>query len=232
MLGTNTMKSLLFPKLRFEKTVNIKGFGWEKDTVVYTLDWTRCDQQKEKLFNNWKFEHHPDVNVWYVNTLPEPYDTLVKNFQFIIDGKYLREINRNSHNAFYEWNLQRSFDTVIREICLKPAISYTEVAFKLVADCLYDPNTNYYERNDTLNLIASKLLLYKFWAHQTGRGLLWERAEFDKLDDIRINIGNKTDKQYKKETYDELEKFHNIFKKHEEEFDNSIKNIYNKIEEK
>lgn len=216
MLGTNTTKSLLFPKLKFQKNVNIKGNGWEKDAIIYILDWTKCDEQKERLFNNWKSNHYPDKNIWYVSTLPKPYDALVKNFQFIIDGKYLREINRNSHNAFYEWNFQRSFDTVIREMCLEPAISFAQVAFRLLGDCLYNSETNYYERDNILRLIAPRIMLYKFWAHQTGRGLLKRHSLFDMFNDSHYIFNN------------EIIKLNQIFDAHEEEFNKSIDDIYDK----
>lgn len=213
MLGINTTKSLLFPKLRFQKTVNIKGVGWEKDVNVYSLDWTKCDEQKERLFNNWKSTYYSDKDIWYIPTLPNPYDILVKNFQFIIDGKYLREINRNSYNAFYEWNFQRNFDTIIREMCLEPAFSFVQVAFRLLGDCLYNSETNYYERDNILRLIAPKLMLYKFWSHQTGRGLLKKLSLFD------------TFKESKYSSNDEIIKLSKIFELHEEEFNKSIANI-------
>lgn len=216
MLGTNTSKSLLFPKLKFQKKVNIHGTGWDKDTVIYTLDWSKTDEQKERLFNSWKTNNHPDKKVWYVSTLPEPYDTLIKNLQFTIDGKYLREINRMSHNAFYEWNMQRSFDTMIREMCLEPAISFAQVAFRLLGDCIYNSDTNYYERDSTLRLIVPHLMLYKFWAHQTGRGLLREHSMFSKLE-------NKP--KLKKETEEELIKLYSILSIHEEEFNKSVSAI-------
>ena len=137
MLGTNTKSSLLFPKLRFQKMTEISGQGWNKEIAIYSLDWKWVDAQKEKLFNIWKENHHPDKRVWYVQPLPDPYNSLVNDLRFAIDGKYLREINRTAHNAYFEWNLQRSFDTVIRELCLEPAISYTQVTFRLLTDCLY-----------------------------------------------------------------------------------------------
>ncbi len=226
MLGTNTSKSLLFPKLRFETSINIKGNGWDKDTTVYKLDWKWTDEQKEKSFNNWKTTYHKDKNIWYVRTLPEKYDNLINNFRFVLDGKYLREINRTSHNAFFEWNLQRSFDTSIREMCLEPAISYTQVAFRLLSDCLYNAETNYYERDYAIRTIAPHLLLYKFWAHQTGRGIIRDHSLFSKLDwyisEKNPNYNNNKDKVGVVEKINEL---YVDFKNHEIEFDKSISDI-------
>ena len=54
-------------------------------------------------------------------------------------------------------------------------------ALWLLADCAYDPENKYYIKTPT-KIILPHAMAWKFWQHQTGRGLLWGKARMDDLD--------------------------------------------------
>lgn len=72
-------------------------------------------------------------------------------------------------------------NTMIREVCLRPAIEFVWCSFYLLCDCVYDKETNYFCRKDRTK-ISRYILSYRFWCHQTGRGLLEDHAHFEKLE--------------------------------------------------
>jgi len=173
------LHSLHFPTLFRQGETTFKSWSSdnpEKSTTIYKLDWTRIDQIKKDLFDDTK----KTSNEVFPGTLPNPYDPWVKNLQFTIPGQYLDEIRRCSRMAIIEWNTERHFDTMICDICLAPADAYAYVAFRLLADCLFDPEANYFYRGDN-KVIVPQTLLYKFWSFQTGRGLIKDHARFDKI---------------------------------------------------
>lgn len=114
------------------------------------------------------------------HALPEPYEQQVQDLVFELNGRqadsYIEEIQRVRNNAIYEWGLQRGrFDTSIREMCLEPAITFTQVYFKLLWDCVADKT-----------LWRSQLwlryaLIYKMWLGQTGGGCVFRNAGLHEL---------------------------------------------------
>jgi len=171
--------SLLFPSLVRQGETTFRSWSsdlQDKTTTVYKLDWTKLDELKKEQF----LDKAPCSDTRFPGTLPESYDTWIKSLQFTIPTHYLDEIRRCTRMALIEWNTERRFDTMIREICLIPAEAYAYVAFRLLADCLYDPDTNYFYRKED-KIIVPQALLYKFWAFQTGRGLIKDHARFEKI---------------------------------------------------
>jgi hypothetical protein len=156
--------SLIFPQLVFEKETSFKAWG-QKNTAIYRLDWsfkeTQCDHDK----------HVP---------LPAQYDQMLKEQRFALPPNYLRQIRTSSNDAVTGWNADYPFDTMVREICLEPAMAHARVAFRLMADCLYDDQANKWDRRPSTYLIFH-LLMLKFWTNQTGAGLVHERAEITRL---------------------------------------------------
>ncbi len=102
--------------------------------------------------------------------MPEELDKEVKDYVFALDSGYLSEIRRCSQQGVQEWNVPRPFDTIIREMCLEVPQSYIKVAFSLLSDCILNEKTGYWDHSDRRE--SACLMLYKFWCHQTGRGLL------------------------------------------------------------
>lgn len=165
-------KDELIPKgkAKYEKT------NRPKKVSIYRLDWKSFDailkdrQQKRKKLKSQIYE----------KALPEQYECLLENALFALDNDYIQEIQRNCKQAVIEWNTERSFDTIIREICLEPAIAHIRVAFKLLGDCLYDPDTKYFWHKPSQYFIP-KAMIYKFWRHQTGGALPQHHAQLNKL---------------------------------------------------
>ena len=177
--------SIHFPSLLRVGETQFKS--WQEtgmSTTLYRLDWSRLDSEREQHWVKKLSERHTSDQTFiladYPGSLPEPYDLWVKSLIFSIPSRYLDEIRRVSRMAAIEWATERHFDTMIRDICLSPAIAYVYVGFRLLADCLYDAKTNYFYRGEN-KIIAPQALLYKFWAGQTGRGCVRDHAAFRKI---------------------------------------------------
>lgn len=151
----------------------------KKQIPGYVLDWKELDDWKRRKQEAWAKQYHPDKNIPYVPTLPKEYDEWVYGLKFAIPNSYLHEIRRNARRAAEEWSLRRPFDTVIRECCLRPAVSHAYVTFMLVADCIYDEEKQYYDRQCKP---ARHILPYKFWVYQTGLGLVWRHSLGEMVD--------------------------------------------------
>jgi hypothetical protein len=184
---------LRFPRLDFVRDVEFSGSGGRtgsKTIALYKLNWSEFDHYQEEKWKEWKTKSWPDSDITYSYKFPGEYEDMLHNLTFAIPKAYLTEIRRMTQQAVIEWGMERGFDTVIREMCLRPAIKFVECAFKLIEDCLYDPVTNYYSRGPERRIISS-LMLYRFWQHQTGRGLVEDRAEFDILENLSQRVLDK-----------------------------------------
>lgn len=204
MLGISS--SLYFPRFRYLNRVyfnkrdrSASNLKLTDGIALYSLDWTPKDQACEEYHQKWLQEHWNKCKIPFMPSLPEKYDTWIKSLTFAISHSYMNEITRNTRRGFEEWNIQRSFDTNIREYCLKPAIWHIYIAFYLISDCVYDPESNYYSRNYNENILIPHCLAYKFWAHQTGRGCIAEHADFDALKFQLRFLGNENNRLYDSE---------------------------------
>lgn len=172
---------LIFPTLKHEGEVSFdKGnrTGARKNTSIFSLDWSKKEPKlQETIPNAMKHITFKD--------LPDKWDEYVKSRIFAIPVNYLDEIHHHSQQAASEWNRSPlSFDTMMRDICISPAKGHVTAAFKLLWDCVYDVETEYYSRNFLDQLTLDHLMIYKFWSGQTGRGLLWKNAEMDEIEFI------------------------------------------------
>jgi len=181
---------LRFPRLDFVRDVEFTHANRQagKTVALFRLDWSEKDRFHEEHWTKWKALSCPDIKLEFAGKFPEEYETLLQGARFAIPQNYLNEIHRMTQMAVTEWNTERSFDTVIREMCLEPAQKFVECSFELIGDCIYDASTNYYKRGAQKHIITS-LMLYRFWQYQTGRGLLEERAQFDWLEKLRERAG-------------------------------------------
>lgn len=146
----NNTSKLFFPKIEFEKSVEINhNSGDNKIVNLYYLDWNH----KEKKCNNGESE------------LPFRYEEKIKNLRFAISDGYLREIRRTSWASVEELNMMRAVDSTMRYLYLKPTVAYVSVAFRLLSDSIFDIDTSFYYRQSD-KIILPHLLLYKFWINQ------------------------------------------------------------------
>jgi len=146
----NNKNKLFFPKIVFEKSIELKHNTSEIKIInLYYLDWTN----KEKKCNNGNIE------------LPMEYEDVIKQLRYAITDDYLDEIRRVSWLSINEFNVIRKLDSSMKKIYLKPAVAYITTAFTLLGDCAFDLNTNFYYRG-AYKVILKNLLLYKFWKNQ------------------------------------------------------------------
>jgi len=118
----------------------------DKDGPNYKLDWSGFHQ------------------------LPKPYEQQIQSLSFFLNESYLEEIVRVRKNAIHEWG----FDTSIREICLEPAITFSQIYFKLLWDRVMVESLQYQHW-------LQNALMYKMWIGQTGGGCIFDNADMHKL---------------------------------------------------
>ena len=180
--------SLDFPRLVYVTSTEFKKntlTGAKGETSVFKLDWDSFDERGKEKHKKWNKQCWPDLNVEFVYQFPEEYEKILKEMQFAIPSSYMIEIKRQVWQSRSEWSYVKDlhFDTSIRESCLAPSISHTRTAFYLLADCAYDKETNYYDRRHQ-KILYQYLMLYRFWQHQTGRGMIGIHSGFDRLEKI------------------------------------------------
>lgn len=177
---------LLFPRLRRlgECHVVHKANPAEQPPSqrgLYQLDWMQCDAIKLDDHVKWVNDHHEGKDIPFVPTLPKIIDETVCNQLFALNGEYLRAIRSHTRMARDVWNLGLSMDTMARDRALSPTAALVWSALWLLADCAYDPETQYYIRTAT-KIILPYAMAWKFWQYQTGRGLIWRKAKLHKLE--------------------------------------------------
>ncbi len=229
---------LLFPSLVYQKDFTIKYYppfkgenggetprtgkpSWTKKVRLYKLDWKKVELRKEEHHKKWNKEYWPDIEVPYVNTLPEELDEEVESYVFALDRGYSDEIRRCSQQGVQEWNISRPFDTIIREMCLDVPQSYVKVAFSLLSDCIFDEGRGYWDRGNRRD--SACIMLYKFWCHQSGRGLLFDRS----------HSGWQSEYDWQKkwtekgsEAMERVEKINSLLKDNSKKMDESMSKIY------
>lgn len=171
---------LYFPLLKRVGETTFKAHSdVSRSTGLYVLNWAELDRiRKERYEKRTKIEVGQQLPP-FPGTLPKKY-SWVEDIRFALPRHYLDQIRQSTRQAMDIWGREYGFDTMIREICLEPAISHSYVAFRLLADCVYDEKTNYWSRDDS-KFIVPQALLYKFWSFQTGRGLVRDHAKFNKI---------------------------------------------------
>ena len=183
----------------------------DMDSNIYKLDWSKEKFNSFRYFKLNQNDEHTHV-VLHENeafpSLPEPYDSEVKNLRFKINSDYMTEIQNQSMTALVEWSKYRPFDTMIREICLEPAIANVWVAFSLLADCIVDENSKWLRSHR--KIIYKHAMSYKFWFHQTGRGLVWDKARLGAFDSF--NKLTKEEFAFISDLKDHLHEFDKIIK--------------------
>lgn len=211
-------ESLVFPKLRFIEKVELgQGDSKPKEVPLYSLDWTYKETRCLERHLKWNMENWPNIHIPFKPDLPEIYDSYVKSLVFAIPGSYHSEIVRNARRGLEEWDVKRKFDTVVRDNCLGPAIEHIYVAFYLLSDCIYDRSAKYFDRNPN-SILARYCLPYKFWSHQTGRGVRRNHARIHNLEGL-IEQGANLDKPA-------LETFLKLLNSYEDDFDQAYLPIY------
>jgi len=203
-----SLNRLLFPQFIFQEEVTLR----DSKIPLYKLNWDEIDKiRRERYIKDIPDDviNAPVDNLYPFTTLPAPYNKWVKDMLFVIPSKYMEEIRRNARIGIIEWSQVRPFDTMIREICLEPAKQYIYVAFRLIVDCMYNKDTQYYYRGPD-KAYATQALLYKFWSLQTGSGLIKDNAQFRRIE------GYKNEKGDWWAPRPEIEKFIEVIKGHEQ----------------
>lgn len=121
-------------------------------------------------------KRHPNFHLAHSYSLPPQYEKMVDEALFAIPPRAMKTINFLLLEAVTHWEnpFYDSFDTAISEGLLKVSKTFIERAFFLMFDYIYDPETQYYRRNENHELdkdTLKDLCLYTFWRGRTGCGL-------------------------------------------------------------
>ena len=224
MLGSRSRYSLRFPRLVHLREA--KNFRSERSMSIYKLDWSKMEESLKENHECQRREVNPAPQARtyhdFFPALPDKYMKWVDDLQFALSSGYRREIVRTSNAALNEWSIERPFDTCIREYCLRPSHQFVNVAFRLLEDSIYDSEKNYFDRSDR-KYTAKNLMLYRFWFHQTGWGLIWERSELNEKQTI---LNHKIWKGWETSYSGEVERIYqeliDDMKEHEENFKKHI----------
>lgn len=174
----------VFPRLIQLGDVNFKSWSSRDKTPLYKLDWDAHDEIINEHHQTWNRKCWPAKELPITINFPEPWESKLKGYRYAIPHEYMDAIHESTMKAELEWNQERHFDTNIREMCLKPGISFIEVAFRLLSDCLYSEETNYFLRDPNKWSIGVTLHLIRFWQHQTGSGLVLNHSRFHEVESL------------------------------------------------
>jgi hypothetical protein len=121
------------------------------------LDWATVDRIKEE-----RWTEHP-----FPGTLPASLKNTIENQLYAIPENFLKEIRLCSLKAAEEIGTRGLVASRPNSLPppTTPAISFILNAFNILADCVYDPDTNYFSRSN-IKYVLAYILAFKFWAHQ------------------------------------------------------------------
>ena len=156
-------KYLLFPSLKFQKTVSFKNH--DEQIRVYTIDWATIDRIKEERWAELINCFPPPYP--FPDTLPASLKNIINDQLYAIPGSFLKEIRLCSLKAAEEIGTGdlAAFRPNPLPPPMIPAVSFILNAFNILADCVYDSDTNYFSRSN-IKYILANILAYKFWAFQ------------------------------------------------------------------
>lgn len=170
-----------FPQLLFKEEICFPTNS--SKAPLYKLDWSKFDTHNSQELSKWNQLYKPEIQVPYFSIVPENIENLLNDRSFLLEGKYLSEINRCFRQAFEEWQIKKPFDTVIVNATMEIQKAYVFVGFKLLCDCLFNEKAFYYERS-ILKRIAPHAMAARFWQQYIGTGLIEEFAYINKLENL------------------------------------------------
>jgi hypothetical protein len=149
---------LIFPKLDRiciprSPTLPQTPDSFREGRYLYKLYWERPDSTFRTRFGK-------DIKI-----LPDPYLNFCDNFYFLIKPNYMQEIRRNAKKALEEWDYGQINPAIIDKN-IKIVTSYVDTAFRTLTDCLYDKDTQTFNRS-SIKTIATEIMLSRFWVGQT-----------------------------------------------------------------
>lgn len=156
-------KYLLFPSFKFQDTISFKN--QDAKIRIYKLDWAPIDKIKEERWAELLNCSPPPFP--FPGTLPAHLKDTVDNQLYALPEPFLEEIRLYSLKATEEFGNKglEGFKSNPFTAPASPAASFILNAFNILADCAYDPDTNYFSRSN-LKYVLAYILAYKFWAFQ------------------------------------------------------------------
>jgi len=167
---------------------------YEEPIYNVVLDWKESDKHKIKRIKNWYtkygFEKPTDAEKkalkeclkevnWKSEILfPEIYRCVFEKYsKFKMPKSYYDECLYLKEMAIKEWNRSKPFDTMVRESLLKISEQYISSYFFMIYDSISMYNSMYNDEKDHFDKLLLRILLqYRFWKHQTGKGLVLQKS--------------------------------------------------------
>jgi hypothetical protein len=163
--------NLPFPILQF-----LQEQGEDKNIRRYSLNWQPVEHGAENSFKRFLLNNgqQPDAGT-FLPTLPEPYDTLVKNVVFALPVPVEREIRYFARTAKEVWEEERALPAVMNDMCLEVGLVSANVALNIV--CSHIEN----KEDKVATLINAHAVMYKFWNGQVNSQMVKRQAGFGVL---------------------------------------------------
>ncbi len=170
---------LLFPTLKIvERSLDDTGNN------IFCLDWKYPEALKEKKWVE-TTQSDPTLNS-FIGSIPEEYSEWLDSLRFSIPSNYIDEIRHCSFKALEETIRRKPESRWEPQPTRGPAATFIQKAFILISDCLYDPTTHNYSRDERKNLVPYALT-FKFWCHQTKVDNLFL---YSGISDLKSDLNN------------------------------------------
>jgi hypothetical protein len=179
--------NLPFPILQF-----LQDQGEDKTIRRYSLNWGPVEHSAENSFKRFLVNNKQEQDVGtFLPTLPEPYDTNIKNIVFAIPAQVEREIRYFSRTAKEVWEEERSLTPELNDMSLEVALTSANVALNIL--CSFMENAT--DKADLL--VNAHGVMYKFWNGQVNSQMVKRQAGFAALQERINNDGVPTEDKKK-----------------------------------
>lgn len=144
----------------------------------YALRWDINEQYAENSFQRFmKNNGRGPEEATFLPTLPEPYDTEVKNLLFKMDKGAEREVRYFSRTAKEIWEEDRNLPEKLADISLEGSLVCVNIALSILKEYIEDTS------DPVKNKILSHAMVYKFWNGQINTQMLKPQSGLLQLED-------------------------------------------------
>lgn len=194
----------VFPDINYYKSLN-NSKNPKNEIKLTKLNWDYSEGKKRGNYSKWQTETG-NTYLEFVPSLPDNWNDFLNNQVFSMNQETLDEI-RFHVNQGIDNSDRKKLPYIHENFTFESTTKSFEIAFRILADCLYDEEKMNWANDSKKSLVAS-ILLYKFWAHQIKYSEVLKLSLIDKLKEKYLDEYEKTDSKLKEEYF---KKYNNSF---------------------